>query len=130
MFVVKCHDSQLRKNSRIRGIDYYGFRPTQNSLIHIQMICATLPAIGSWRPMAHQVTSRASCLPRDHKFFFCRTSPDPLSHHFCLSTSSEQFRIFGLVSYKRYAVQLIDWSALFECGLSVNRISKFASIFW
>ena len=80
--------------------DYYDFRPTQNSLIHIHMICATLPAVGSWRPMAHQVTSRASCLPRDHKFFFCRTSPDPLSHHYCLSTSSEQFRFLVLFHTK------------------------------
>ena len=34
----------------------------------------------------------------------------------------------GLVSYKIYAVQLINWCALFKCGLSVNHIFEFASI--
>ena len=97
------------------------------------MICATLPALGYWRPTNGAPGYVPSLLSASWSQILLFAKPLPIhlpSHHFCLSTSSEQFRIFGLVSYKIYAVQLIDWSAIFECGLSVNRISKFASIFW
>ena len=88
------------------------------------MICATLPALGYWRPTNGAPGYVPSLLSASWSQILLFAKPLPIhlpSHHFCLSTSSEQFRIFGLVSYKRYVCSPINW---LECSFRMRSVCQ------